>query len=96
MDCFANAVYPPRAEPARIGEEEIEVGADKTRNRLRVYVYERVGSGSRYKRLNQAIRSLYDRASTGIHADVDIGEARALVLQTYLLLGEILSLSSAG
>jgi hypothetical protein len=96
MDYFANAVYPPRAERARIGEEEIEVGADRTRNRLRVYVYERIGNGSRYKRLNQAIRSLYDRASAGIHADVDIGEARALVLQTYLLLGEILSLPSAG
>jgi hypothetical protein len=96
MDSFADAIYPARAEPVRIGEEEIEVGADRTRNRLRAYIYERVGNGSRYKRLNQGIRSLYDRTSTGVHADVDAGEARALVLQTYLLLGEILSLTAAG
>lgn len=96
MDSFADAIYPARTEPAHIGEQEIEVGAGQTRNRLRVYVYERIGNGSRYQRLNQAIRSLYDRTATGVHADVDVGEARALILQTYLLLGEILSLRSAG
>jgi hypothetical protein len=40
--------------------------------------------------------SIYDRVCAGVHADVDSGEARALVLHTYLLLGEILSLPSPG
>jgi hypothetical protein len=42
IDGFTDAVYPPRAEPAHIGEQEIEVGATHTRNRLRAYVHERV------------------------------------------------------
>ena len=42
--------------------------------------------------INKSLGSLYDRVSAGIHADVDVGEARALVLQTYLFLGELLSL----
>ena len=92
IDSFADAVYPPRAEPANIGGQQIDVGAPHTRNRLRVFVYERTGAGSRYDRLRKALTSLYDRVSAGVHADVTIGEARALVLHTYLLLGEILSL----
>jgi hypothetical protein len=96
LDSFADAVYPARAGVAHIGEQEIEVGAAHTRNRLRGYVYERIGRGSRYDRINRSISLLYDRVSAGVHADVNIGEARALVLQTYLLLGEILSPPSAG
>jgi hypothetical protein len=94
LDSFADAVYPPREEPARIGEQEIEVAAPHTRNRLRVYVYEQIGKGSRYERLSRGIAPLYDRVSGGVHADVTIGEARALVLHTYLLLGEILTLTT--
>jgi hypothetical protein len=96
IDSFADAVYPPRPELARIGEEEIKVGARETRNRLRAYVHERIGKGSRYERINRAITSLHDRVSAGVHSDADVGEARALVLHTYLLLGEILSLPSSG
>ena len=34
--------------------------------------------------------TLYDRVSAGVHSDVDGGgEAKALVLQTYLFLGEL-------
>jgi hypothetical protein len=93
IDGFADAVYPPRADPALIGEERIEVGPPQTRNRLRAYIYERIGSGSRYERLNRGIASLYERVCAGVHADVNVGEARALVLQTYLLLGEIVTLT---
>jgi hypothetical protein len=93
IDSFTDAVFTARADPARIGEQDIKVGAHEIRNRLRAYVYGHMGQGSRYERLNRAISSLYDRVSTGVHADVSVGEARALVLQTYLLLGEILALS---
>ena len=54
IDSFADAVYPPRAEPASIGGQQIDVGAPNTRNRLRVFVYERTGAGSRYDRLRKA------------------------------------------
>jgi hypothetical protein len=92
IDSFTDAVFPPQAEPARIGEQEIKVGASEIRNRLRGYVYQHIGQGSRYERLNREISSLYDRVSAGVHADVSVEEARALVLHTYLLLGEILTL----
>jgi hypothetical protein len=92
IDSFTDAVFPPQAEPARIGDQEIKVGAREIRNRLRAYVYQHIGQGSRYERLNRGISSLYDRVSAGVHADVSVGEARALVLHTYLLLGEILTL----
>jgi hypothetical protein len=35
---------------------------------------------------------LYDRVSTGVHSDVDAQEAINLFFNTYLLLGEILTL----
>ena len=37
----------------------------------------------------------FDRVSAGVHSDVGADEARALVLQTYLLLGELLLLPTA-
>jgi hypothetical protein len=92
VDSFADAVFASRAEPVTIGKQEIEVGAKQVRNRLRAYMYERIGQSSRYERLNKSLGSLYDRISAGVHNDIDVGEARALVLQTYLFLGELLSL----
>jgi hypothetical protein len=92
IDSFADSVFPARGEPAKIGEQEIEVGDRQVRNRLRAYIYGRIGQCSRYERLNKTLGLLYDRVSTGVHADVETGEARAIVLQTYLILGELLSL----
>jgi hypothetical protein len=92
IDSFANAVFPPKSDLVHIGHESIEVGERQVRNRLRAYMHERIGQCSRYDRLNKSLGSLYDRVSAGVHADVDAGEARALVLQTYLFLGELLSL----
>jgi hypothetical protein len=89
---FADAVFPARAEPVLIGQETIEVSQDKVRNRLRATIYARIGTCSRYTRLNKNLASLYDRVSAGVHAEVDVEEAKALVLQTYLFLGELLSL----
>src|SRR5262249_30051020 len=93
IDSFADSVFPPRDGFFAIGEQQIEIGASHTRNRLRAYVYGCIGRGSRYERINRCLGSLYDRVSTGVHSDVSISEARALVLQTYLFLGEILSIT---
>jgi AbiTii len=92
IDSFADAVFPARAEPLLIGQQPTDVGAKQVRNRLRAYIYKIIGRCARYERLNKSLGSLYDRVSAGVHADVDAGEARALVLQTYLFLGEVLSL----
>ena len=92
IDGLADALYPARDETALIGQEAVAVGSENTKNRLRVYVYDRIGKGSRYDRISKAISLLRDRVSAGVHDDVTPGEARSLVLQTYLLAGEILSL----
>ncbi len=92
IDSFADAVFSAQTEPYLMGEEALDVGKDKTRNRLRAYIHGRTGKGSRYDRLSKGLNSIYDRVSAGVHSDVDAEEARALVLQTYLFLGELLSL----
>jgi hypothetical protein len=84
IDSFTDAVFPARAEPVLIGQETIEVSQDKGRNRLRAFIHARIGTCSRYTRLNKTLVLLYDRVSTGVHADVEVEEAKALVLQTYL------------
>ena len=95
IDSFADSVFPASAQPFRIGDESIEVGERHTRNRIRAYIYSRIGRCSRYERLSKSLGALYDRVSAGVHSDVDGGEAKALVLQTYLFLGELLSLPNS-
>ncbi|HEX8202936.1 MAG TPA: hypothetical protein VF590_20845, partial [Isosphaeraceae bacterium] len=53
---------------------------------------ERTSSDSRRTKLRQMLSNLYARTSSGVHAEVAREEAQALMLQVYLLLGEIVSL----
>ena len=94
IDSFANAVYPPSASKAMLDGKQVEVGPPQVKNRLRIYVAERVVSDSRKERMFKTLSFLYDRVSVGVHSDVEESEAKALVLQTYLLLGEMLSLGN--
>ncbi len=95
IDAFADAIFPPQELPLQVDGQALDCGKDKTRNRLRAYVSKHTTSRSRKERINKSIVLLYDRVSAGVHSDVPPDEARALVLQTYLLLGELLSLRSA-
>jgi hypothetical protein len=92
IDSFADSVFPARSEPVSVRGQELDCGADRTKNRIRAFVASKVASQSRYERINKNLGSLYDRVSMGVHADVTTDEAQALVLNTYLLLGEIVSL----
>jgi hypothetical protein len=92
VDAFADAVYPPRDGTVAVGGKVLEVGADKTLNRLEVFLHERCPSESRRKRLLKTLRLLRDRTSAGVHDAVTPDEARALFLQTYVTLGEMLLL----
>ena len=89
VDGFADAVYPPREEPLVANGKEIQVGPSQHLNRLDAYIRDHCSSTSRRDRLRRALRDLYARVSTGVHADVTADEARALHLQTYLTIGEI-------
>lgn len=86
---FADSVYPPREDPVLIGNKSLDCGPDKEKNRLLAFIYEKTESSDRRKRLKQTLFNLHSRLSAGVHADVKQDEAEALVLNTYLLLGEL-------
>lgn len=41
---------------------------------------------------SEIIYHIYDRVSSGVHNDIDCEEAKSLFFNTYLILGEILTL----
>lgn len=92
IDSFADAIYPPSDGTINIGGNELSLAANRHQNRINAYIHHRVESNTRKKRFRQNISNLYDRVSTGVHNDVTVEEARALFLNTYLLIGEILHL----
>lgn len=94
IESFANHIFPPTDETYNIGGNELSLKADKTLNRLNVYIHKNTLSESRRKKLKQNLQNLYERVSAGVHADVDEQEARSLFFNVYLVLGEILTLSS--
>lgn len=92
IDGFADSVYPPSAEPAELDGEKVSLGKMQHQNRINAFIAEIVDSKSRKKRLRQNLSNLYERVCAGIHDAISPEEARALLLNTYLLLGEIASL----
>lgn len=92
LDDFINKLYPPTDKKIVVGDEEISLTADKTKNRYRAYFIENILSQSRKDKLNKLISILYERTSTGVHADFDEKEAQSIILQLYVTLGEIVSL----
>ncbi len=87
--CRRDSIFPAQNDPVLVDGEALDCGANRPKNRIIAYLGSTNASKSRRARLKRALFDLYDRVSTGVHADVEIGEARALVLQTYTLLGEI-------
>lgn len=75
--------------------QQFDCAASKTRNRIRAYIRQSTHSQSREERLSKNLTLLYDRVSAGVHDDVDADEARAIVLNTYLLVGEIMTLQGS-
>lgn len=92
IDAFANAIYPPTDETVEIGGNTLKLGANHHQNRLNAYIAERVLSDSRKQKLRQSLSNLYSRVSAGVHDEVTPQEAKALLLSTYLFLGEVLTL----
>ncbi len=92
IDAFANAIYPPTDETVEIGGNTLKLGANHHQNRLNAYIAKRVVSDSRKQKLRQSLSNLYSRVSAGVHDEVTPQEAKALLLSTYLFLGEVLTL----
>lgn len=92
IDSFADAIYPPTNTPINMDGNVVNLTSQHHQNRINAYIRERVKSDSRRTKLRQSLKNLYERASAGIHSDVTLAEARSLFLETYLLLGEIITL----
>jgi hypothetical protein len=90
IESFADSIFPPTEDTIKIGENTLSLEADKHQNRINAYIHKHTDSQTRKRRLRQNLSNLFDRVSTGVHGDVTPEEARALFLNTYLLLGEIL------
>jgi hypothetical protein len=92
---FADAVYAPRA--GLVGGHS--VGPEDYVNRLWAYASERIGSErtrdvfhAELGDLGARIDAVYDLASKGLHASITKAEADRIVIRTYLLLADLLSL----
>ena len=94
IDSCADHVFPSHSEPYAIGEEAtLNVGQQNVLNRLQAYTHQCGIPKSRRDRLRRALSDLYGRCSAGTHAEVTVDEARFVFLQTYVVLGEILTLA---
>lgn len=95
LEAFADAIFPPSDGSVVLGGNTVKLDASKHQNRINAFVHEKTSSQSRRQRLRQNLANLFDRVSSGVHDDVTSEEARALFLNTYLFMGEILHLGKA-
>lgn len=92
IDAFADVVYPASDKTIDVGGNTPTLGKQQTLNRINAYIGERCRSESRRNKLRQNLKNVYDRSNTGVHGEVDHKEAQSILLNVYLLLGEIISL----
>jgi hypothetical protein len=92
IDGFADAVFPPTADSLELEGSTLKLGPQHHQNRIYAYVVSKTDSKSRRKRLRQTLSNLYDRVCAGVHDELSVQEAQSLVLQTYVLMGEIATL----
>ena len=95
IDAFADNIFPATDTPIEMDGNIISLKKDKVKNRLITYVSQNCDSKSRIKKIKDNLSNLYDRVSAGIHNDIDSEEAKSLFFNTYLILGEILTLKKS-
>ncbi|VTU41410.1 hypothetical protein H4P1_00042 (plasmid) [Variovorax sp. PBS-H4] len=96
IDSAADFLFTAREEAYNIGDgATLAVGKPQVLNRLQAFTHSANASKSRRDRLRVTLRELYSRCSAGTHDSVNAQEARFVFLQTYIVLGEVLTLKSA-
>lgn len=96
IDAVADHLFPPSDELYQVGEQALNVKADKVLNRLNAYVHSQGVTGGRAARIHRTLGDLYDRVSASVHKPdgVTPHEARYLFLAVYSALGEFLTLTT--
>jgi hypothetical protein len=104
LKSVADAVYPAQDEPV-VGSDGVERPMTESRyiSRLLQFAYEKSKGriagkllAAQLEALAGKLEALNDLASKGVHANVTELEANQAIIQTYLALGEILSLADDG
>lgn len=95
IESCSNHLFPPTDVMYDPNGLNLQVGAQQTLNRLQAYAHSLGISKSRRDRLRLTLREIYSRCSAGTHSDVSVQEARFVFLQTYVVLGEMLTLGEA-
>lgn len=98
LSTFADVVFPPQEGP-RIDPadgREVQVGSGQYLNRIKGFIDDNCASESRRRNLKQRITFINERTSAGVHAEVTREEARFILLNAYILMGEILALNPGG
>ena len=90
---FADSIFPPRQEMYRLPNgEEMDVGTDKYKNRILAAIFDNCASDHLRKYLKSQLLDLHDIITQGVHSDLTTNAAQFAVINSYLLLGQIVLL----
>lgn len=98
LKSFADKIYPSPKEPilGSDGKERI-LDNEKYIGRIWQFIYESIGKEtstnllkSRLEDLGHRVDHIYNLTNKGIHADVGLQEANQCIIQTYLIINDIL------
>lgn len=101
LKSFADSIYPASKNSVK-GVDGIErvLNEEKYIGRLWQYIYDNSGINTTTKMIKSQLDDLgnrvdhiYNLSNKGIHSEVDLFEANQCVIQTYLVIGDILRLS---
>jgi hypothetical protein len=92
IDTTADVLSPPSEAAAEIDGQQVAMAKGNVLNRLNFYAYKTGATKGRRDRLRRSLSDIYGRVSKGVHEDVTPMEARFIFLQTYLTLGELVTL----
>jgi hypothetical protein len=92
LESFADAVNPPSDRRIKVDGKAIVLNKQNWRARVREHLNNHFASKSRRERLRHMLDDLANRTGTGVHDDIAPDEAKALLLHTYLFVGEISTL----
>lgn len=98
---LADLVFPPTKIPRKKGKKEIKLGSDQYINRIIAFTEDASKSkrfkhvvGSHLEFLGECLDSIFEAAQKGSHANIlEREEADRYVAFTYLIVGDILSLT---
>ena len=100
LQSFADSIYPVSSKTVKgkDGKERV-LNEDKYIGRIWQYITDTIGNNtstqmleSQLVDLGNRVDQIYKLANKGIHAEVDLLEANQCIIQTYLILGDILRL----